>query len=150
MFFKKKQKAVNASAPMDLDEVMKKFDRESNVRVWEGVPKLIVNIVLALFAVFCIYVTLFATWSTEIRLTSFMAFIIFIGYLVFPIKKGTQKVNSVPWYDWIFMILGTSAFLYYLLNAEKIIKQYGNIEMYQAIIGIIGILALAELCRRSV
>ena len=23
----------------DVEEVMKKFDRESNVRVWEGVPK---------------------------------------------------------------------------------------------------------------
>ena len=23
----------------DVDEVMKKFDRESNVRVWEGTPK---------------------------------------------------------------------------------------------------------------
>ncbi|MEE1234007.1 MAG: hypothetical protein U0L16_12225, partial [Phocaeicola sp.] len=75
----------------------------------------------------------------EIRLTSFMAFIIFIGYLVYPIKKGKQKVNSMPWYDWILMILGTASFLYYTFNATAIIRQGSRLEMYQIIIGIIGI-----------
>ena len=51
---------------MDLDAVMKKFDRESNTRVWEGVPKIIVTSVLALFSLFCIYVTLFANLMDEI------------------------------------------------------------------------------------
>ena len=27
----------------DVDEIMRKYDRESNTRVWEGVPKIIVN-----------------------------------------------------------------------------------------------------------
>ena len=150
MFFKKKQVEAQTSAPMDLEEVMKKYDRESNVRTWEGVPKILVNIVLASFAVFCIYVTLFTNWMEEIRLTSFMAFIIFIGYLVYPIKKGKQKVNSMPWYDWILMILGTASFLYYTFNAVAIIRQGSRLEMYQIIIGIIGIISLAEVCRRSV
>ena len=150
MFLKKKQVEAQTSAPMDLEEVMKKYDRESNVRTWEGVPKVLVNIVLASFAVFCIYVTLFTNWMEEIRLTSFMAFIIFIGYLVYPIKKGKQKVNSMPWYDWILMILGTASFLYYTFNAVSIIRQGSRLEMFQIIIGIIGIISLAEVCRRSV
>lgn len=149
MLFKKK-KDVEANAPMDLDEVMKKYDRESNVRTWEGVPKILVNIVLATFAVFCIYVTLFTSWLEEIRLTSFMAFIILIGFLVYPVKKGKQKVNYMPWYDWVLMILGTGSFLYYTINVTNIIRQGSNFEMYQVIIGIIGIIALAEVCRRSV
>ncbi len=150
MFFKKKQVAAQTNAPMDLEEVMKKYDRESNVRAWEGVPKILVNIALASFALFCIYVTLFTNWMEEIRLTSFMAFIIFIGYLVYPIKKGKQKANSMPWYDWILMILGTASFLYYTFNATAIIRQGSRLEMYQIIIGIIGIISLAEVCRRSV
>ena len=35
--------------PMDLDAVMKKYDQESNTRVWEGKPRLAVNCVLAAF-----------------------------------------------------------------------------------------------------
>ena len=50
MFFSKKKVADEVNAPMDLDEVMKKYDRESNTRVWEGTPKIIVNVVLAAFA----------------------------------------------------------------------------------------------------
>ena len=33
--FKKKAEASVSSNEMDLDSVMKKYDRESNVRVWE-------------------------------------------------------------------------------------------------------------------
>ena len=88
----KKKVATEPAEPMDLDAVMKKYDRESNVRVWEGTPKILVSIVLAIFALFCIYVTLFTSWLEEIRLTSFMAFIVLIGYLVYPVKKGQQKL----------------------------------------------------------
>ena len=145
----KKKGVPQTDEPMDLESVMKKFDRESNTRVWEGVPKIIVNTVLALFSLFCIVVTLFLNPMDEVRLSSFMAFIVLIGYLVFPIKKGHQKVNSLPWYDWILMILGTGAFLYFTFNAYEIINQR-SLEVYQLVIGIIGILSLAEICRRSV
>ncbi|MBE6590956.1 MAG: TRAP transporter fused permease subunit [Ruminococcaceae bacterium] len=148
LFKKKKQPEVNE--PMDLDAVMKKFDRESNTRIWEGKPKIAVFTILAIFSLFCIYVTLFTTWLEEIRLTSFMAFIIFIGYLVFPAKKGVQRVNFIPWYDYIPMIGGTLAFLYYTAFAKDIIQQGARFEWWQIAIGIIGIAALCEVCRRSV
>ncbi len=144
-----KKKALETQEPMDLDSVMKKFDRESNVRVWEGAPKIIVTCILAAFSLFCIYVTLFATWLDELRLASFMAYIMLIGYLVFPAKKGMQKVNFIPWYDILLMVCGTGAFLYYAINAETIVGRF-KITTPEMIIGIVGILCLAELCRRSV
>ena len=148
LFKKKATPAVEE--PMDLDAVMKKYDRESNTRVWEGTPRLVVNLLLACFSLFVIYVTLFASWLEEIRLTSFMACIVFAGFLVFPAKKGTQKVNAMPWYDLVAMALGTGAFLYFTFNAMTIIQQGSSFDWYQIIIGIVGILALAEVCRRSV
>ena len=148
--FKKKEVVENqVPEAMELDDVMKKFDRESNIRVWEGTPKIIVSCILALFSVFCIYVTLFATWLDELRLTSFMAFIMFIGYLVFPAKKGAQKTNFIPWYDAILMIAGTGSFLYFAINATEIVSRF-KITSVEMIIGIVGIVCLAELCRRSV
>ena len=145
-----KKKAAQVQEPMDLDAVMKKYDRESNTRVWEGKPKFAVTCILALFSVFCLYVTLFATWLEEWRLTSFVAGIIFLGYLVFPAKKGQQRVNHIPWYDIVLMVLGTSAFLYFTFNALTIIQQGSKFEWYQIVIGIVGILSLMEVCRRSV
>ena len=135
---------------MDLEAVMKKYDQESNVRIWEGKPRFAVNCVLASFSLFCIYVTLFTSWLEEHRLTSFMACIIFMGFLVFPARKGVQKTNHMPWYDIAAMIIGTGAFLYFNIFAMDIIQQGSNFTWYQIIIGIVGILALAEVCRRSV
>ncbi len=147
-FFKKKTNSTEQE-PMDLDSIMKKYDRESTTRVWEGAPKIIVTCVLALFSLFCMYVTFFATWLDELRLTTFMAYIVFIGYLIFPAKKGVQKINHMPWYDIILMVLGTGSFLYFAFNASEIVARY-NINTLEVIIGIIGVLCLAELCRRSV
>ncbi|MBQ2932747.1 MAG: TRAP transporter fused permease subunit [Clostridia bacterium] len=149
MFFRKKAASV-PQQPMDLDAVMQKFDRESNVRIWEGKSKAVVNCVLAIFSLFCMYVTLFATWLEELRLTTFVAFIVFLAYIVYPAKKGKQKVNYMPWYDIVLMVLGTGAFLYYAANALTIIQQGSKFEWYQIVIGIIGIISLAEACRRSV
>ena len=145
----KKKSAPAEQEPMDLDAIMKKYDRESTTRIWEGKPKLVITCVLALFSLFCMYVTFFATWLDELRLTTFMAFIVLIGYLVFPAKKGVQKVNRIPWYDIVIMVLTTSAFLYFAFNASTIIARY-NITTFEVIVGIVGILGLAELCRRSV
>ncbi len=149
MAFLKKKTAPETQEPMNLEDVMKKFDRESNTRVWEGVPKTIVTCILAAFSIFCIYVTLFATWLDEVRLTSFMAFIIFIGYMVFPAKKGVQKTNYIPWYDVILMLAGTGAFLYFCANATEIVSRF-KITPVEVTVGIIGIICLIELCRRSV
>lgn len=149
MLFTKK-KAAKTEEPMDLDAVMKKFDRESNTRIWEGKAKIVVNSILAIFSLFCIYVTFFATWLDAIRLSSFMGAILLIGYLVYPAKKGEQKVNSLPWYDVILMVLGSGSFFYYTIDAETIIQQGNKFELYQVIIGAIGILCLLELCRRCV
>ena len=149
MLFSKK-KVQETNEPMDLDAVMKKFDRESNTRIWEGKAKIVVTCVLAFFSLFCLYVTLFASWLEEWRLTSFVAFIILLGYLVYPAKKGVQKVNFIPWYDIVAMVGGVGAFLYYTANAMTIIQQGSIFEWYQIVIGIIGIVSLVEVCRRSV
>jgi len=149
VLFSKKKTAV-PEAPMDLDAVMKKFDRESNTRVWEGKARWVVNSILAVFSLFCIYVTFFATWLDVVRLSSFVGCIMLIGFLVYPAKKGIQKANSMPWYDVVLMVIGSSSFFYYTVDAVNIIQQGNKFEWYQILIGAIGILCLLELCRRCV
>ena len=43
----------------DVELVMKKYDRESNTRVWQGKPASIIRWLSVLFSVYSIYVTLF-------------------------------------------------------------------------------------------
>ncbi|MBR0208649.1 MAG: TRAP transporter fused permease subunit [Oscillospiraceae bacterium] len=135
-----------------MDEVMKKYDRESNTRVWEGWQKWAVYSVMAAFSLFVIYVTLFAAWLDLIRYPSFLGGVLLVGYLVFPVKKGVQRVNHIPWYDWLLMLLGAAAFFYVVANASDLTIRLGmsQIRSYEIVIGIVGIVAVLELCRRSV
>lgn len=134
----------------NIDTVMRKYDRESNTRVWVGKPKTVISVILAAFSLWCIYVTLFATFLEEIRLTSFMGMIILMGFLIYPAKKETQKVNYMPWYDIVMMLVGSAAFFYFTFNAETIVNQGTRFEWYQIAIGVVGILALIEVTRRCV
>jgi len=147
-----KDKNVNVSAETnsDVDAIMKKYDRESNQRIWTGTPKIVVRLIMALFSLWCIYVTLFATFLEEIRLTSFMALIVLMGFLIYPAKKGDNIENHMPWYDIVGMVVGTGAFLYFTFNANTIIQQGTRFEWYQIVIGVIGIIALVEVTRRCV
>ena len=134
----------------DLDEVMRKYDRESNTRVWEGWQRWVVGILMVAFSLYCIGMTLFFSGLPETRLAAFLAMIVFIGFLTYPVKKGHVKVNSMPWYDIVLMLVGTACFLYFAFNALPIIKLATRIQTHHVIIGAIGILVLIELCRRCV
>lgn len=134
----------------DLENVMKKYDRESNVRVFKGKMGVAVKIIMICFSLFCIWVTLFATFLEEIRLTSFMGMIVFFGFLNYPARKNKNKVNYMPWYDILGMLAGSGAFFYYTFYAEKIIQQGTRFETFQIVIAVVGIIALLEVTRRSV
>ena len=134
----------------DLDEVMRKYDRESATRIWEGTPKIIITVIMTLFSLYCLYMTLFSTALPEVRLTLFVGCIIILGFLTYPAKKGHVKVNSLPWYDIVLMLVGSACFFYFAINAFTLIQLATRIEPIHVIIGVIGILVLIELCRRCV
>ncbi len=145
----KKKLAANAGTFSDADALMRRFDRESNTRIWEGKPKLMVDVVLAAFALYAMYCSLFAVMLDEVRLTSFVGCILVVGYLTYPANRHHVRVNYMPWYDFLLMILGSGAFFYFCFNANSIIMRLPALKPCQVAIGIIGIVALFELCRRS-
>ena len=143
----------NTEAAADVEAIMRKYDRESNTRVWKGKPRIFVGIILAAFSLYCIYVTLFANFLEQIRLSSFLGLVIIMGYLTYPAKKGRVRVNYIPWYDILLMVAGAAAYFYFTVRAPALmtmrVKAKLNDPVY-IIAGIVGILTLFELCRRSV
>ena len=155
--FKKKEKtslenatALNVEESVaDLEAVMKKYDREANVRPYEGIPKVIVRCMLIGFALFMVYMNLFANWGEQVRRCLFLGMVIMLVFLVYPRRKGVvQKINHIPWYDWILGIAGSASFFYYVVNFNEIIQKATRIGQVEVIVGIIGILVLTEACRR--
>lgn len=134
----------------DVDEVMRKYDRESNTRIWSGWRAIVIKVFMACFAVYCICMTLFSTAMPEIRLPLFMGFIILAGFLNFPASKHHVRPNYLPWYDILLMLVGAACFFYFARNAMTMIRLATRIQPIHVVIGCIGILILVELCRRCV
>ena len=146
---------ANASAAQqdvaaDVDEVMRKYDRESNTRLWTGWRAIAIKVFMAAFALYCICMTLFSTAMPEIRLPLFMGFIIIAGFLNFPASKHHVKPNYLPWYDILLMVIGAGCFFYFAANAMTMIRLATRIQPVHVVIGVIGIAILVELCRRCV
>ena len=141
---------TSAEEAADLDAVMRKYDRESATRMWEGTPQLLIRILMAVFGVFCIGMTLFSKDMPEIRLTLFVGCIVIIGFLTYPANKHHVRVNYLPWYDIVLMVVGAFCFFYFALNAMTLVRLSTRIETVHVVIGVVGILILMELCRRCV
>lgn len=136
----------------DVEAVMKKYDRESNTRVWEGLPKLVIRWLMVAFSAYCIIDTVFLSTRQEVRLPMFVGLILLFGFLTFPAQKGDERVNHMPWYDIVLLIAGPGAYFFYAVNAQNVVQMSARVmqnDLYM-IIGLIGILALVELCRRCV
>ena len=135
-----------------VEAVRKEYDRESNTRVWEGLPKLVIRWLMVAFSAYCIIDTVFLSTRQEVRLPMFVGLILLFGFLTFPAKKGDERVNHMPWYDIVLLIAGPGAYFFYAVNAQNVVQMSARVmqnDLYM-IIGLIGILALVELCRRCV
>lgn len=153
---------VDVGTMEDVDEIMKKYDRESNTRIWEGTPKMVVRWLTVAFSVFMIVMNMFLKMDERARRPIFLGLVILLVFLNYPVKKGSQKVNHIPWYDVALAAVGAFCFLFYPFNLETIVKagtriqrvftvQIGSTTIPLLIVfGIVGTLILVECCRRVV
>lgn len=134
-----------------VQEVMEKYDRESNTRKWVGLPNSVIRYLMVAFAIYCVLINFLFNWETRIERASFVGCIVVFIFLLFPARKNAaKKQNYVPWYDVLLAIAGGVSYFYFVFNCTKIINQGIMIGTTEMIFGIIGILVTLEACRRSV
>jgi TRAP transporter 4TM/12TM fusion protein len=171
-------KLKETPSALDVSSVVKKYDRSSNQRIWTGLPSQVITLLCAAFSLYCIYVTMFSTAIPEVRLNIFIALIVVIGYLHYPIRRNNfddnddendsrfhinfglntkSHINSLPWYDIVLMFMGVVPLVYFAVNAESIIQlalkvtSPRNPDYYLMIsLAVMTLLSLMELCRRCV
>ena len=144
---------VGSASAQNAEELMRKFDKESNTRIWVGKPAVVVKVIAALFSLYSIYSTLFSVAALEKRLTLFLAMIIVVGYLYYPVSRHHVRENTLPWYDILLMLAGAGCFLYYNINYDKLVWVLTSASKMNATfiaIAVVGIVCLMELCRRCV
>ncbi|WP_341877140.1 TRAP transporter permease [Defluviitalea saccharophila] len=136
---------------IDVDALMAEYDRESNTRHYTGVPRNIIRCILVAFSVYIFYMNLLSVWPEQIRRASFVGFIVFMAFALYPAKKKSAKrENFVPWYDIVLGLVGSACFAYFIINFESIATKATRITQVDVIIGVVGLLITAEVCRRVV
>ena len=132
------------------DKIIAKFDRESNTRRFTGFRSHIITGLLLLFAVYVFWTT-FTPLPEQVRRSGFLGILVFIGFMLFPARRRmTRRENHIAWYDIVLGLLGAAAFFYYVFNFHAIINRAARLTPMDVRIGLVGILVLAELCRRVV
>ncbi|MDR0486909.1 MAG: TRAP transporter fused permease subunit, partial [Treponema sp.] len=147
------QTETNESALTEREtgEIIAQFDRESNVRPFSGVPGILVKGLLLLFAAYIFWVTLIGNLPEQVRRSAFVGILVFIGYMLYPVRRNMAKQkNHIPWYDFVLGALGAISFFYYVVNFQAIIDRAVLLKPLDIAMGLMGIIILAELCRRVV
>ena len=137
---------------INADDLMAEFDRESNTRRFTGWRSLLIKVLFIAFGVFC-FGTRFYTLPEQVRMSSFMGVVMFLGFLIYPTyKKQSKRQNYIPFYDVLLGVVASAPYFYYAFNFDAITRKAAMIQMDMTamIMGVVGIVMLFELCRRAV
>lgn len=142
---------MEADEVIDVDKIMAEFDKESNTRLFKGAFKVIIKVAMVLFSLYVMFDGWTGTMEERQKMAWFIGIIVFIAFIIYPIrKKEVKKANHVPFYDWIFAVLGSGSFFYYAINCQAIVDRASRINELDIAVAIIGTLLLFEACRRVV
>ena len=137
----------------DVQAMMEKYDRESNVRQFKGIPRKLVAVFFIFFSIYSVYLA-FSIWEVRARLASFVGLLVMMAFILYPLKKQkpstAKRTNYIAWYDGILGLLGGGCFFYFVVNASRIIAaaRPSQLTIVDLLAGILGTLILLEACRR--
>lgn len=121
------------------------------MRQYEGLFHHAIVFLLCLWAAFQFYaVTVGAVGAVVLR-GMHTLFLLLFTFLLFPAFRTEKTLRRYPpWYDFIFIILSTSCFSYFLWNYTKIAQIGGRISDGEMVIAVVAIFCIFEGARRVV
>ncbi len=136
---------------IDVDKLMAEFDKESNTRHFSGIFQKIIKIAMVLFSLYVMFDGWTGTMEERQKMAWFIGVIVFMAFIIYPVRKKEKKrINHVPFYDYIFAVVGAGSFFYYAINCQAIVDRASRINELDIAVAIIGTILLFEACRRVV
>lgn len=133
------------------EELLRKYDAESNTRSLTGIIAWVVFILLISFSLFQVFTGFKGSFTAYIQRTVHLGFALTLIFLLFPAKRDTLKWRrSIPWYDYLLALLSTGVTSYWPIFYESLVQNVGRIDNVQVFIGILAVLLVLEATRRAV
>src|SRR5699024_3330899 len=133
----------------ELQELMEKYDTESNTRNLTGWIAAVVFVILLSFSLFQLYTGIFGMYTAYIQRSIHLGFALSLVFLLYPAWK-TGKKKKVVWYDYILALASICCRAYLPLVFDQVVQRIGGITGIEVGIWAFGILLVLEPTRRSV
>lgn len=134
---------------MSAEEVLKKYDNESNTMEYTGVMAKIISAIAITFSVFQLYTASFGILDAQIQRGIHLGFGLCLSFLLYPTKKSWRRDKLHP-LDGLLAILGAAAPAYIVIFYRELILRSMLPTTTDVIIGTLGILLVIEAVRRVV
>jgi len=144
-----KMDGVEAVSKEEIEEILKKVDRESNVRPLTGISRWIVYTIGVGWSVFQVYTAAFGLLPAQLQRSIHLAFAFALAYLLFPFRSSKSS-GQLKWYSWILAAFAILVGLYMGLNYMRIMEAGGDYATVDYIFAGFGILLTLEAARRVV
>ena len=134
---------------MTADEVLRKFDQESDKRELTGIWDFIVKAICIAFAVFQIYTASFGILDAHLQRSIHLAFGFILIFLLYPTRRSWSR-TSMNWFDVLLGIAGVICAMYIVVFYKDLVLRAGLNTQTDFIVGLIGTVLVLEASRRVV
>lgn len=137
------------SQQLSADEIMKKYDRESDTRNFKGLMAIIISAIAITFSLFQIYTAMFGVLDAHLQRAVHLSFGMALIYLLYPTKRNWSREKLHP-FDLLLATLGAAAPLYIIAMYDQLVLRAGTVTSIDMVVGLIGVLLVIEGARRVV
>lgn len=134
---------------LSAEEVLQKFDKESNKREMTGFWGYVINGICILFAIFQLYTATFGILDAHLQRAVHLAFGFLLIFLLYPARQSWSKRSMHP-VDVVFAVISAFSAIYIVVNYNELVLRAGMNTETDFIIGLIGTIMVFEAARRVV
>ncbi len=134
---------------LDLDEIIAKYDKESNYRKLSGFQLKLVTALAIMFSLFQLYTAIFGVLPAQLQRSIHVTFAFVLSYLLYPTSKKMPK-NKMHWIDVTLAFVAGFVGLYIPFNYNNLLMRAGDQTPIDIIVAILAILFVLEAARRVV
>ena len=134
---------------LSAEEVMQKFDKESDKREMKGFWNILINAICIVFAIFQLYTATFGILDAHLQRAIHLAFGFLLIFLLYPARKSWSRTSMHP-LDVLFALVGAASALYIVVNYQELVLRAGMNNETDFIVGVVGTLMVFEAARRVV
>ena len=130
-------------------DVLKKYDRESDTMEYKGFMAKLVSAIAITFSIFQLYTAFFGVLDAQLQRAVHLGFALALSYLLYPTCKSWSRHKLHP-LDAILAVLGAASPAYIVIMYRELAFRAGIINSVDLVIGVLGVLLVIEATRRVV